>query len=72
MTFTITLPVLILLGISLALFIGTTVLAHYQGMFDNSGGYAGGLDGLFLLILYAIFWAIPSLVAWAIWATWLR
>ena len=41
MTLTITLPVLILLGISLALFIGTTYLCHCQGMFDGGGGYGG-------------------------------
>lgn len=72
MTLTISLPALILIGISLALFIGVTVLCFYQGMFDNSGGYAGGLDGLFTLILYLIFWALPSLAGWAIWATWWR
>ncbi|MFN3303053.1 MAG: hypothetical protein ACK44A_04960 [Roseateles sp.] len=72
MTLTLSLPVLILLGISLALFIATTYLCHSQGMFDGGGGYAGGLDGLFTVILYAIFWAIPSLIAWAVWATWFR
>ncbi|MEJ1933869.1 hypothetical protein WDZ92_27035 [Nostoc sp. NIES-2111] len=72
MTLTISIPVLILFGISLALFIGTTVLAFYQGMFDGGGGYGGGLGSLFLVILYLIFWGIPSLAAWAIWATWLR
>ena len=71
MTLTLSLPVLVLLGISFALFIGVTILAHSQGMLDG-GGYLGGIDALFTIILYAVFWAVPSLLAWAIWATWWR
>jgi hypothetical protein len=70
MTITLSLPFLLLAGFSLLLFIGVTILGHYQGMFDGGDGYAGGLGGLFLIILYAILWAGPSLLAWAIWATW--
>ena len=72
MTLTLSLPVLVLLGISFALFIGVTILAHSQGMLDGGGGYLGGIDALFTIILYAVFWAVPSLLAWAIWATWWR
>ena len=73
MTLTLSLPVLILIGISLALFVGVTILAHSQGMFDGGGGgYLGGIDALFTIILYVVFWAVPSLLAWAIWATWWR
>lgn len=73
MTITFTLPFLLLAGFSLALFIGVTILAHSQGMFDGSGGgYLGGIDALFTIILYAVFWAVPSLLAWAVWATWWR
>jgi len=56
MTLTLSLPALILIGISLALFVGVTILAHSQGMFDGGGGgYLGGIDALFTIILYAIF-----------------
>lgn len=73
MTLTISLSVLILLGISVALFIGVTVFCHREGMFDaGGGGYCAGLDGLFMIGIYLIFWALPSLIAWAVWATWLR
>jgi len=72
MTLTISLPLLILLGISLALFATVTVLCHCQGLFDGGDGYLAGLDSLFTLILYGMFWAVPSLMAWAIWATWWR
>lgn len=72
MTITLTLPFLLLAGFSLLLFIAVTFLAHQQGMFDGGGGYAGGLDGLFLMMLYALLWAAPSLLAWAVWATWWR
>ena len=73
MTLTLSLPVLILIGISFAMFIGVTILAHSQGMFDGGGGgYLGGIDALFTIILYAVFWVVPSLLAWAIWATWWR
>lgn len=73
MTLTISLPVLILLGLSLALFVGATILAHSQGMFDaGGGGYLGGIDAMFTMILYTLLWALPSLLAWAVWATWWR
>lgn len=72
MTLTISLPALILIVLSLALFIGVTFLCFCQGMFDDGGGYGGGLGGMFIFIFYAVFWAIPSLAGWAIWATWWR
>lgn len=73
MTITLTLPFLLLAGFSLGLFIGVTILCHQQGLFDaGGGGYLGGIDALFTIILYAILWAIPSLIAWAAWATWFR
>jgi len=60
MTLTLSLPVLVLIGISLALFVGATILAHSQSMFDGGGGgYAGGLDGLFTIILYVVVWVVP-------------
>lgn len=68
--FTLSIGAMVVLAISLALFIGCTLLAWRQGMFDTYGGYAGGLDGLFLFALYACLWALPSLLAWVAWATW--
>jgi len=55
-TLTISMPALLLIGFSLALFIGVTILCHQQGMLDGpgSGGYLGGIDALFTIILYAI------------------
>lgn len=72
MTLTISLPVLILLCISFALFVGVTILCLSQGLFDRGGGYLGGIDAMFTIIIYAVAWAIPSLLAWAAWATWWR
>ena len=72
MTVTLTLPFLMLAGFSLALFIGVTIFCHFQGLFDNGGGYLGGIDALFTIIVYSMFWAVPSLMAWAVWATWFR
>lgn len=72
MTITLPLPLLLLAGLSLLLFINATILAHKNGMFDGGGGYAGGVEAIFLVALYLIFWALPSLLAWAVWATWWR
>lgn len=73
MTLTLSLPVLALIALSLALFVGVTILAHSQGLFDGGGGsLLGGINALFTVALYAVFWAAPSLLAWAVWATWWR
>lgn len=72
MTLTLSLPLLMLVGFSLLLFISVTIFCHSQGMFDGGGGYLGGIDALFTLIVYGMFWAVPSLMAWAVWATWFR
>lgn len=72
MTLTISLSALVLIGLSVALFIGVTVLCFMQGMFDGGGGYAGGLGSIFTFLFYVVFWAVPSLAGWAIWATWWR
>ena len=72
MTLTLSLPFLLLAGFSLGLFIGVTILCHTQGLFEGGGVYLAGIDSLFTLILYAVLWAVPSLGAWAVWATWFR
>jgi len=69
MTITLSLPILILLGISVVLFIATTLLCFQQGLFDND---SYGIGAMFALLIYAILWAIPSVLAWAIWATWIK
>jgi ABC-type dipeptide/oligopeptide/nickel transport system permease subunit len=71
MTFTIPLSLFVIVSLSALLFFAVTVFAWHSGLFDGgSSGYAGGMDGLFLIILYAVLWAIPSLAGWAIYATW--
>ena len=70
MTFTIPLSLMGIAAFSAFLFIAVTIICWRNGMFDGGGGYAGGLDALFTIIAYAILWAIPSLAAWAVYATW--
>lgn len=55
---------------SAMLFIAVTVFCGYAGLFD--GGDTYGIGALFTLAIYAILWAIPSLVAWGVWAMWFR
>jgi hypothetical protein len=71
-TITVTLPFVLLACFSLLLFIVVTIYAVRQGLFEQTGGYAAGIEGLFTGLLYSIFWAVPSLFAWAAWATWWR
>lgn len=70
MTFTITLPLILLLAFSFVMFILATLLNWQQGLFEPASDY--GFGGLFAAMIYAILWAIPSLLAWAIYATWGR
>ena len=70
MTVTIPLSLMVIGGLSALLFIAVTVFAWHAGLFDDAGGYAGGLEAFFITILYAVLWAIPSLAGWAIYATW--
>lgn len=72
MIITLTIPFLLLSCFSMLLFICVTIFCYWQGMFDGGGGYAGGLDGLFIVIAYAVLWVVPTLLAWAVWATWWR
>ena len=74
MTLTLSLPFLLLAGFSLLLFIGVMIFCYQAGMFDAGGGsgFVAGLDSLFATIVYLICWAVPSLLAWAVWATWWR
>lgn len=67
MTVTLSLPFLLGICLSVALFAGVTVLAWTQGLFEDA---PYGVGGMFALMLYAILWALPSLAGWAIYATW--
>ncbi|MGE0745279.1 MAG: hypothetical protein AB7K86_08530 [Rhodospirillales bacterium] len=68
-TFAISWAALSLIGLSAALFIGVTVLCRRAGFFE-ADNY--GIGALFALGAYSVLWAIPTLIAWAVWATWLR
>lgn len=72
LTLTLPLPLLLLLGFSGLLFLVVTALCHRRGLFDSCGGLGDVFAGLFLIVNYAIFWAVPSLLAWAVWATWFK
>jgi hypothetical protein len=65
--FALPLPLLIIGACSLVLFIAVTVLAHQQGLFD---GDSLGVGAMFALTFYLLFWLAPTLLAWAVWATW--
>lgn len=72
MTFAIELTstALIIAACSCVLFLFVTWLAHSQGIFD--GGDPFGIAFIFGLALYAALWATPSLLAWAVYATWFK
>lgn len=70
MTITISAPHLIMLAICIALFVATTVFCVWQGLFDGNDQF--GIGEIFKIAAYAVFWIIPSLTMWAVWATWIR
>ena len=72
LTITLSAGALVVIAIAVILFVVVTVVCHQAGMFDGGSGYLGGLDSLFVIIAYAVLWAVPSLLAWAAWATWFR
>jgi len=66
------LPLLIGIGLSAVLFIAVTLLLLWGGFFDDSGGFYAGFTAVCNLLAYTIFWAIPTLIGWAVYATWFR
>jgi hypothetical protein len=70
MTFTISLAAVLLLAFSALCFIGTTVFIRRMGGHGGSDTY--GIGALFDMLIYLALWVVPSLLAWAVWATWLR
>lgn len=72
MTFTLTLGLvpLVLIGVSVILFGLATWACASQGLFEGSDTF--GVGAMFTLVIYAVLWAIPSLIAWAVYATWFK
>lgn len=66
--FSIPAPLAWIVGVSAITFIVLTVVLFREGVFDGSDLF--GLNVLFATLTYAVLWLIPSLLAWAIWATW--
>jgi len=71
MTLTITLLPAMLIVASIALFLAATWFLWWQGLFDGSHD-PFGMGFLFCIAIYSVFWLIPSLTGWAVWATWFR
>ena len=69
--FAISTGALVIIGLSIALFIATTWLCYLQGMFDGSPD-TYGVGAIFTMFFYMLFWGIPTLVIWAVWATWFK
>lgn len=61
---------IIMLCVSIILFLAVSIFAYTQGMFDGGGDY--NLAPIFIATFYAIGWVIPSLLMWAIYATWFK
>lgn len=73
MTFTLSISAgaLFVVGLSVALFVAVSVFCRWHRMFDEWSDPMNFM-ALFVLLAYAVLWAVPSLVAWAVWATWFR
>ena len=64
---TISLSALAFIGADIVLFIGVTLLCWFGGLFDV---HLDRWAWPFLAINYTIFWLMPTVIAWAVWATW--
>lgn len=62
-------PTLYLFGFSLFLFTLVTIWLWQMSMFDDD---SLGIGGMFCMIFYSALWACPTLLAWAIYATWFK
>jgi hypothetical protein len=60
------------IAICVGLFLAATACCAKADLFGSKAGMASAFDGAFILLIYALVWAVPSLIAWAVWATWLR
>lgn len=70
MTITLSLWPLALIAISVVLFIAITWFCVSTDLFNSEGMF--NINPVFVLVLYACGWAVPSLGMWAIYATWFR
>lgn len=68
MTVTLSIPVIVMLSISAALFICVVLMNRDS----SSGGNFPDIGRFFALVTYLIFWLLPSLLMWSVWATWFR
>jgi hypothetical protein len=72
-TFSLSIGAMALIALTIVLFVGMTLLCWLGGLFDGAGGAFGcDTSPLFIAFFFAIGWALPSLAAWAVWATWFR
>jgi hypothetical protein len=69
-TLTFTLSAAVVVGFSILCLLLVTGFCFIAGLFDGPDPY--GIAWMFGLIFYACGWVVPSLVAWAVWATWFR
>lgn len=60
----------IVIGFSVLMFALVTLFCYKTGSFDGSDTL--GIGAVFTWLFYLAFWIVPSLVAWAAWATWWR
>jgi len=70
MTFTISNGATLMLAFSACLFTVVTAISIKEDMWNDE--WNAGLGVIALVMLYGFLWAIPSLLVWAVWATWFR
>jgi hypothetical protein len=67
-TFSVQFSALMVVAFSLFCLMATTAFCWVSGLFDGNDPW--GIGWMFGLIFYCCGWVVPSLVAWATWATW--
>lgn len=73
MTITVSAGVLFVLGVALVMTGLVTWVCKAGGLFEKTGGdYLSDIDWFLSVALYIIGVGIPTLLAWAIWATWFK
>jgi hypothetical protein len=69
-TLTFTVSAAMVVGFSVLCLVLVTAFCVVAGLFNGPDPYRIGW--VFGLIVYVCGWVVPSLVAWAVWATWFR
>lgn len=73
MTVTVSVGILFVLGVALVMTGLVTWACKAWGLFENTGGnYLPDTGWFFSVALYIIGVGIPTLLAWAVWATWFK